>query len=143
VLRPEGFGSPFIGVLCARSPSFPRARVGPQQKTKWVGPEQKAKRGKGNDRWGRDVVEKDQGKGATICRNSGAMQKEVAGAQRFRHSALRAGGSRGLSARDFYHGRTISQAAAALRARARVKAEQENELTALVEHERFVREHEL
>jgi hypothetical protein len=60
------------------------------------------------------------------------MQKEVAGAQRFGRSALRAGGSRGLVARDFYHGRTVTQAAAALRARARVKAEQENELTALV-----------
>jgi hypothetical protein len=53
MLRPESFGSPFIGVLCARSPSSPRARVGPQRKTKRVGPEQKAKRGKGNDRWGR------------------------------------------------------------------------------------------
>jgi hypothetical protein len=53
MLQPEGFGLPFIGVLCARSPSSPRVRVGPQQKTKRVGSEQKAKRGKGNDRWGR------------------------------------------------------------------------------------------
>jgi hypothetical protein len=60
------------------------------------------------------------------------MQTEVAGAQGFGRSALQAGRLHGPGARDFYHGRTISQAAAALRARARVKAEQENELIALV-----------
>jgi hypothetical protein len=70
MLRPEGFGSPFIGVLCAGSPSSPRAKVEPEQKTK---------RGKGNDRWGRDVVEKDQGKGATGYRNSGRCRKRSQG----------------------------------------------------------------
>jgi hypothetical protein len=39
MLRPKGFGSPFIGVLCMGSPSSPRVRVGPEQKMKRVGPE--------------------------------------------------------------------------------------------------------
>jgi hypothetical protein len=30
MLQPEGFGSPFIGVLSAGSPSSPRAWVGPE-----------------------------------------------------------------------------------------------------------------
>jgi hypothetical protein len=62
--------------------------------------------------------------------------------QWFGRSALRAGGSHGPGARYFYHGRTISQAAAALRARGRVKAEQENKLTTLVKYERAIRERE-
>jgi hypothetical protein len=62
-----------------------------------------------------------EGSGLTIYRHNVL----AAGARGFGCSALRAGGSHGLGARDFYRGRTASQAAAAPLARARVAAEQE------------------
>jgi hypothetical protein len=62
-----------------------------------------------------------EGSGLTIYRHNVL----AAGARGFGHSALRARGSHGLCARDFYHGCTPSQAAAAPLARAPVAAEQE------------------
>jgi hypothetical protein len=72
-------------------------------------------------------MQKGPWKGSGECSGLMIYRHNVlaAGVRGFECSALRAGGSCGLGARDFYRGRTASQAAAALLVRARVAAEQE------------------